>query len=593
MIKDSVMNRVPLKVALLLGCASGMAAPVAAQRVTAHPAPVRPATTSLPAQVSVPAQSTAAPTVAVDAVAAGPGAIYPQDTDDRYRRSPSYLPDAGGALSGLDYDRKAPPAVSTVPIRTLAEAITLAYRTNPELLATRAQARSADYRIPQARSAYGPTLGASGSYTFTRARQEIIPGLFLGAQGWASTASLILTQPVFTFGRNAAAEAGAYATSEYQRDLLRLTEAQVLNNVVITYVSVLRDASAVTIARENLALLERQLADNRTRYQVRDLTETDLEQTRTRVEFGRAQLLQAQGQLGVSQKQFLQYVGAPPGELAEPDLLDIRFGSLSTAYAYAESNSGLIRAAQAREKISRAAVAAARAESRPRLDLRGTADYGSVSPYSDQLRTTQLIGQAVLTQPIIDSGMRRARVGEAREANEADWRLVDNALRDTRAAIGGAWDQLASLRTSLANYREAIVAAERAYQGALLQQRAGDRSTLDVLDLARDLLTVRTNYNVAVSNEYTARATLLAAAGLLEAPLILPGLVPYDADAHYQRIRRKADIPLLTPALSALDGIANGDTDRDRASRDAGAQQALEQSLPLPPVTALPPVTVP
>jgi TolC family type I secretion outer membrane protein len=495
---------------------------------------------------------------------------------------PTYRPDNGGPLSGLPYDRKAPVAAPAAPVRTLAEAITLAYRTNPQLLASRASARSADYRVPQARSAFGPSLSANGAYTFTRTRSEFFPGQFAGAQGWTSTASLILNQPVFTLGRNAASAAQAVATSRYQRDLLRVTEAQVLNAVVEVYVSVLRDAQAVTIARENLALLERQLGDNQKRYEVRDLTQTDLDQTRTRVEFGRAQLVQAEGQLGVSQTRFLQFVGTPPGELAAPDLLDVRFANVTAAYSYAEANSGLIRSAMAREKISRASLDLAKADSLPRVDLRGTADYGTVSPYSDTLRTTQLLGQVVVSQPLIDSGLRRARTNEAREANQADWRLLDASLRDTRQAIGSAWDVLAASRASLDGYRAAIDAAERAYQGAVLQQRAGDRSTLDVLDLARDLLTVRTSYNTNLANEYLARATLLAAAGMLEGPLIVPGLTGYDADEHYDRVRRQGDIPLFTPALSALDGVIAGDTERDRPSRDAGAEQALD-AAPLPP----------
>lgn len=566
--------KVSFKAALLLGWVCGSATTVLAQTDAAQRRTQQPVVAA--ATPVVPPQTTAAGTIILPIAG-------PRDDGDPNRLYPVYAPDNGGPLSGLPYDADAPVIPVTAPIRTLTEAITLAYRTNPDLLSARAQARSIDFRIPQARSAYGPTLGISGSYTFTRARQELLPGTFSGAQGWISTASAVLSQPVFTFGRNAAAEAGAYATSDYQRDLLRLTEAQVLGNVVTAYVSVLRDAASVTIARENLALLDRQLGDNTTRFEARDLTQTDLDQTRTRVAFGRAQLLEAQGRLGVSQKQFLQYIGAPPGELAAPDVIDVRFGSIAAAYAYADGNSALIKAAQAREKISRAAVDAAKAESRPRIDLRGTADYGTVSPYSDQLRTTRLIGQAVLSQPIIDSGLRRARLGEAREANQSDWRMLDSALRETRSTIGSAWDQLAASRASLSDYRAATDAAERAYQGALLQQRAGDRSTLDVLDLARDLLNIRNNYNVALATEYLARASLLAAAGALEGPLILPRLRPYDADDHYDRVRRKADIPLVTPALSGLDGVFNGGTRRDRPSRDAGAQPAIDQSLPLPP----------
>lgn len=572
------MTRLSSCALLLAGCATTPVATAQTRPVPPYAATQAPVVTPRQQPAAVPVLGTPDAVPATTAAQAIP--IVPASGP---RLAPLYRPDFGGALSGMrDRDDDAAMPV-LAPVRSLTEAITLAYRTNPNLLAARAQARSADYRIPQARSAYGPSVTATGSYSFTRTRVEVIPGTFAGAQGWSTTAAAVLNQPVFTFGRNAAAEAGAVATAQFQRDSLRVIEAQTLNQVVTAYVSVLRDAASVTISRQNLALLAQQYRENQARYKVRDLTLTDLDQTQTRVELGRAQLLQAEGQLGVSQKQFLQYVGAPPGDLSPPDLLDVKFTSVDAAYGYAEANSPLIRAAQAREKISRAAVSAARAEYLPRVDLRGTADYGSVSPYTDRLRTTQLVGQAIVTQPLFDSGLRRARVGEAREANQADWRLLDQTMRDTRSTIGASWDQLASSRTSLASYRAAIAAAQRAYDGALIQQKAGDRTTLDVLDLARDLLTVRTNYNFAVANEYLSRAALLAAVGMLEGPAILPGLTAYDADAHTRRIYRKSDVPFLTDVLAPIDGLTVGNTTRDRASRDAGAQQGLAEAVRLPP----------
>lgn len=476
---------------------------------------------------------------------------------------------------------QAPPASASVV--TLTQAIALAYTTNPSLLSARAQARSSDFGYAQARSSLGPTLTASGTYAFTRVREQTTAGPFLGAKGWASSADLVLSQPIWGAGRYAASQAGALATSEYQRESLRVTEAQIMGNVVSVYVGVRRDAQAVAIARENLILLEQQLEENKTRFSVRDITMTDLDQTRTRVEQGRAQLLQAEGQLGVSQKQFLQYVGAAPGELAPPDLLTIDFPSLERAYSYADMNSGVIRAAFARERVSRAQIEARRAEYGPRVDAQGSLAYDSLSPFNDQLRSTTIVGQVVVTQTLFDSGLRHARLEEAKASNDSDTRLIDNAYRQTRESVGAAWDDLASLRLALANYRTAIDAAERAYQGALIQQKAGDLSTQDVLDLARDLLNLRNSYTTIVADEYVARANLLAAAGLLEGPKIVADLRRYDADAHFDRVRHAGDIPLLTPALSALDGLLSGNMTSNRPIRDAGTQQALEAAMPLPP----------
>lgn len=484
----------------------------------------------------------------------------------------------------------APDAVAAAErIATLAQAIGHAYQTNPRLLAERANVRSTDFRYPAARAAYGPQVDAAASYAFTRDRTQLIPGRFVPNQGFTSSAGLIATLRLFTFGRNAAEVGDAAARIAFQRDVLRITEGEVLLNVVSAYVGVLRDAGAVSIARANLDLLNRQLGDSQERFRVREITSTDVQQVETRVELGSAQLLVAQSQLASSQADFLRFVGLPPGELAPPEILALPVTTLPEAYAVGDGESPVIRAAQSREKVSRAGVEVAKAEFLPQVGLRGAADYGSVSNFNDDRRTSRLRGEVSVTAPLIDSGLRAARLGQAREANEADWRLIESAQRDTRAAVASAWNDLAAARASLDRYRLATEAAQRAYRGALLQEKAGARTTLDTLDLARDLLTVRNNYNVALANEYLARATLLAAMGRLEAPLLLRGFAAYDPRDHFRKVERRGDIPLLTGALAALDGVIGGDTGRDRPNTDPAAAAAVDAQVPLSPSEAATP----
>lgn len=479
----------------------------------------------------------------------------------------------------------------TLPVVTLREAIILAYSMTPELLAERANLRATDFRLPQARSAYGPTLDFQASQGYQRDTTELLPNRFIKRQGWANSASLIFNQPIFTFGRLRARENAARAEIALGRDSLRLQEAQTLLDVVTAYVLVQRDVESVRIAQENLDLLGRQYRDSTERFRVREITSTDLQQIETRVEVGRAQLVESQGRLGASRAQFLQAVGAEPGAvLAAPEPLPIGAPTLEQAYAYAEVNSPLIRAAQSREKISRANIDAARADTGPTVSLRGTGNYGTVSPYSSDLRTTSLRGEVVLSQPLIDSGLRSANLRAAREVNESDWRLIDQAFRDTRQGVAAAWSQLTAAALSAENYRRAEDAARRAYEGALEQEKAGARTTLDVLDLLRDLLNVQLNRVSAETNEYVARANLLASMGRLEGPLLVPGIEAYDPTRHFERVRSKGDIPLLTPGISALDGLFTRDNSTDRPIRDPAGPLRTEAPV-LNAEPALPAVT--
>jgi outer membrane protein len=452
---------------------------------------------------------------------------------------------------------------------TLSQAIAYSYETNPRLLAERAFARSADMGYPAARAAFGPRLDASATLAYTRDRDEVIPGTFARNQGWSDTASLILSQPLLSFGRNKAVVGQATANIDFSRESLRLVQNEVMVDVIAAYVGTLREAGAVTIARENVALLQRHLEESNARFAVREITLADVQQVETRLALGRTLLLDSQARLGEVHARFYRAVGMPPGELAPPEPLMLPVSSLADAYAIADADSPLIRAAQARERASRAALAATRAQSLPRVDFRGAADYGSISEYSQSLRGTRLRGQVTLSVPLFDSGARAAESGQLREANAADLQLVASAQRDSRATLATSWNGLLAARLSLDHYRIAVESAQRAWENAQRQERAGMRTTLDVLDLARDLLNVRNSYNAALATEYLARANVLGTLGRLEPQGLAQGLKLYDPADHFRHVRGKGDIPLLTGALAALDGVALPDLSKNRPSPDA------------------------
>ena len=519
------------------------------------------------------------------ALAATAGAAGAQDRVPAPRSAPAvFEPSYPYGAQAEEADSRAAERV-----RTLAEAIARVYATNPTLLSERATLRAIDNRYPQARSAFGPRLDVRATADYQHDRVETTPTNTRTLQGFSSTATAILSLPLYTFGRNEAGVQIALAQIAFQRDSLRLREAQILQNTVNSYVGVQRDRSIVDIARANLDLLDRQFADNTERFRVREITSTDLQQIETRLELGRAQLLTAQGQLGASRSSFLQSVGTlPADDLARPIVLSVPAATLADAIAFAEANSPILRAAQSREKISRALVEQAKADMGPRVDLQGLANYGTTTPYANDLRSTQLRAGATFQQPIIDSGLRSARLREVEEANLSDWRLVDAAMRDTHQAVTSAWNQLAAARASLNDYRQAVDAAQRAYLGALEQERAGARTTLDVLDLARDLLNVRNSFVITLANEYVARANLLAAMGRLEAPLLVPGVETYDPTTHFREVAGTGDVPLLTPALATLDAVSVTPVTLDRPIRDPAAVLSAGAMVELPPESALP-----
>jgi TolC family type I secretion outer membrane protein len=469
-------------------------------------------------------------------------------------------------------------------VTSLEEAIALAYRRNPTLLAERATVRANDEEITQARGAYGPQAGLSGGVTFTDDSTRIA-GLRnpLNRSGTAADVALSLQQTIFSSGRNYARLFNALATVDFARENLRAVEGNVLTNVIRAYVAVRRDDILVGISRENLDLLSRQYRDTAERYRVREITIADLQQAETRTEFARSQLLEAEGQLQVSRSAFLRFVGAVPEELAPlPELPGVP-DAIANAYDVADEASPLILGARARERGSRATVVEARAEFGPELGVRGSFSNSPASPFSNDQRQQQVRGEVLFNVPLFDSGLRRSRERQATEINSGDRRLVDQAVRDVRQLVAQAWTELVASRTSLDNYAASVRAAEAAFEGAVIQERAGLRTTLEVLDLARDLLGVRTSFVQAQANEYLARVALLSAMGRLEARYLLTGVELYDPKVNYNRVATAGDVP-WTPLLVALDGVfAPRNLREDRALRDDAAALRLEGSEPLPP----------
>lgn len=502
-----------------------------------------------------------------------PMTLHAQDRITDTRAATPALPPVAGAAPEAPSDQA--PAAKT--ITTLEEAITLAYWTNPSLLAERATLRSTDATYPAARSSYGPQITFNARHEFAHDRFEQPAGNFLGDQGFSSTASLVLSQPLFSFGRRSAAESSSLARIAFGRNQMRVTEARTMLDVITDYVSIIRDREVLAIARDNLALLERQYADSVTRFSVREITSTDLQQVETRVEIGRAQVLSSLGQLGASQSRFAQSIGALPGDLAPPTPLSLGLATLQDAYQLAERNSPIIQAAQAREKVSRAELTIARADRLPEIGLQASGTYGTVTPYQDALRTTEARAAVVLSVPLVDSGLRRSRVEQAQQANDADWQLIDAAIRDVHQSVAAAWDFHQSNLLSLEHFRHASIAAQRAYDGAVIQEKAGARTTLDVLDLARDLLNVRTNYALTQANEYVARANLLTTIGNLEGPLLVRAITGYNPEENFEDQKTRGDVPLLTQVLSGLDSIAVGsDLETDRPTRDAAGRLRVQ-----------------
>ena len=441
---------------------------------------------------------------------------------------------------------------------TLADAIALAYDTNPNLQAQRATQRALDENYVQARSGWRPQLSFQSSAAFTEfaapraARTQLIdtngdgvPDAQLPLTGDgrdfvnSGSVGLNLSQPIWTGGRTAAAVSAAEGDILSGRETLRRVEAQVLLTVVQAYVDVRRDQEGVRIRQENVAVLQRQLEESRARNDVGEITRTDVAQSESRLAAAQALLSSAVAQLAISRANYAAVVGQNPGELApEPSLAFLLPNNADDAFGIAERYSPVLRAQQFAEQASRARVAGARAERMPSVSLRGSLGYtGSVQPFDGDLWSRNVQGVAVVTVPIFTGGLTTSRIRQSIERNNTDKINIETQRRAVLQSITQAWNQLIASRANIDSTAEAVRAAKIAAEGTNLEQKVGLRTTLDVLNAEQELRNDELTAVGARHDEYLAAATVLSTMGRLEAKDLIPSITQYDPKRNFRKLR--------------------------------------------------------
>jgi outer membrane protein len=472
-------------------------------------------------------------------------------------------PLAGGLLA-------AAMAMVAAPCRaeTLADAIALAYESNPTLQGQRASLRALDESYVQAEAGYRPTATLQATITNdsnnnTNPYTRSLPGLsqqIINGQSETSGAAIGVTQPIYTGGRVATQISAAEASILAGRETLRGSEETVLRDVINAYADVRRDQQIVTILEADVGLLLAQLVEARARFAVGDITRTDVAETEARVAAAQAELASAKAQLANSRAEYASVVGRNPGDLApEPPLTGHLPATLDAAFDRAERNSPPIRQADFTEQSSAAKLAQAKTQTRPTLSLQATVGYTGgnynviATPFAHYSHDLNVA--AVFSMPIFTGGTTSSQIRQAAETNNADRIGVEAARRQTLLAVSQAWNGLIGARANVDADNAQVTAANLAYEGSRQEARVGLRSTLDVLIAEQTLAAAQVALVNARHDEYVAAADLLSATGVLYAQDFAPDVQIYDTKANLKHALKVWPWAPWSPAVARLDSL--------------------------------------
>ena len=261
---------------------------------------------------------------------------------------------------------------------TLQDAIALAYRTNPNLLAQRANQRALDETVVQARSGLRPTIGASAGVDYTRSdfpavtqfvdtNGDGIPDTQVttsSSETEGANVGVSVSQNVWTAGRTSRAIDQARASVLAGRENLREIEQSVMLSVIQAYVNVTRDMEILRIRQENLTVLQRQLEETSARFEVGEITRTDVAQAEASQAQSEADLANAQAQLSTSRAAYAAVVGQSPADLEAAPVLPEVPSDFDVAIETVLQRNPAVLAATYQLQSAEAAVAAARARHR-------------------------------------------------------------------------------------------------------------------------------------------------------------------------------------------------------------------------------------
>ena len=316
--------------------------------------------------------------------------------------------------------------IATARADTLEWALVQAYQNNPSLNAQRAALRATDESVPQALSGYRPKLSvtASGGWNYfdqvnKTVNQQVFPhqviygslGSDLPTRQFGATMTQTLYNGFQTANRTRQAESGVFGA----RETLRLTEQQVLLDAATAYMNLIRDQAILDLNRRNVEVLTEQLKQTRDRFNVGEVTRTDVAQAESRLAAGRSQLLQAQSNYVTSQANYRRVIGVDPGRLSPGTPVDrLSPATLARAITQGETQSPSVLAAMYGVDVAELAVKINEATLYPNLGLTATYAQG-YQTIPQELRTTNVSILGQLTVPLYQGGAEYSAIRQSKE----------------------------------------------------------------------------------------------------------------------------------------------------------------------------------
>jgi outer membrane protein len=427
---------------------------------------------------------------------------------------------------------------------TMQSALVKAYQNNPQLNAQRANARSIDENVPQALSGYRPklivTTGVSEQYVSLTSKTPSSAGPnYLNSANFFSPWTVGITgqQTLFNGFQTANRTRAAESQVSGAREALRVIEQTVLLNAATAYMDVLRDTANLEVQRSNVRVLQETLKQTRDRFNVGEVTRTDVAQAEAQLAAGQSAELAAESTLTTSKANYRQIILVEPVNLAPGSPVDRFFPkTLAASIDLGLTENPNVTSAMHGVDVSFLQVKINEGALLPVVTMQVSAQQQS-EPFPGL--TTEFLGTATanVTIPIYQGGSEYSLIRQSKESLSQQRLTLDLTRNQVRQALVQAWGQLEAAKAQVVAAQSQVASSEVALNGVREEARVGQRTTLDVLNAQQALVNARVALVTAQHDRVVASYNVLAAVGRLSPQVLgLPTPV-YDPMIHYQQVR--------------------------------------------------------
>ena len=420
------------------------------------------------------------------------------------------------------------------------EALSQAYETNPTLQAQRAYLRAIDENVAIAKSGYRPTVSLNGTYADNNTDVKNSVG---NPDGDRYSYSAKISQPLFNGLQtiNSVKSADSMVLSE-QNNLYNV-EQTVFIDASTAYLDVVQNKAIVDLQKNNEKLLKKRLDETVQRFNVGEVTRTDVSQARARYARAKADRISSEGTLEASKAVYAKIIGVAPVDVKAPEGEIDKFlpKTPEEALEYAKAHNYSIRQAKNYFDSKDYDVKTNTGALLPQVSLDGVASR--TRNYTDNISGVKeqddLEWSVNMSIPLYEGGETRAKI---RHSKYQKWQAQEQVLEAERLVtsnVTSAWEYMVANKAMITSIKEQVRANEIALDGVQKEEALGNRTILDVLDAYQELLNSNVEEVKARRNYYVSAMTLLQAMGRLTARDLGLNVELYNAEKYSAETRNK------------------------------------------------------